>query len=107
MILCDTNILISAFNNRERAISQLEKIGLENVVLSSITIMELYQGMGNKKELKTMINNVKYFDVIQIDEKISIKAIELIRDYKLSHGLEIPDAIIAATAIVYDIVLYT
>ena len=34
-------------------------------------------------------------------------AIDLIANFKLSHGLQIPDAIIGATAIVYDIPLYT
>lgn len=38
---------------------------------------------------------------------ISTKAIELIEAYRLSHGLQIPDAIIAATSIVYQIPLHT
>ena len=107
MVLCDTNIFISAFNGRQDTIEQLDKVGLDKIVLSAVTVMELFQGMSNKEELARMKKKIKYYDVIQIDEGISAKAIELIETYKLSHGLSIPDAIIGATAVVHQIQLYT
>lgn len=107
MVLCDTNILIHAFNGNQDTISKLEIIGLQNVILSSITVMELLQGMGNKTELSQMKKKIRYYDVIHLDDKISSKAIELIEKYKLSHNLQIPDAIIGATAIVHRIELFT
>lgn len=54
-----------------------------------------------------MKKRIKFYDVVQIDNAISEKAIEFIEKYKLSHGIQIPDAIIGATAIVYQIPLYT
>lgn len=107
MILCDTNIFISAFNGRQETIEQLERIGLENIVLSVVTLMELYCGMGNKTELARMKKKLKFYDVVHIDKDISAKAVELIASFKLSHNLQIPDAIIGASAIVYQIPLYT
>ena len=107
MILCDTNIFISAFNGRKDTVEQLETIGLDNVVLSAVTVMELIQGMGNKNELAQMKRKIKYYDIVQIDKSISIRAIEFIESFKLSHGLQIPDAIIGATAVEYQIPLYT
>ena len=107
MILCDTNIFISAFNGREDTIQNLEEIGLDNIIISSITLMELYQGMGNKEELAKMKKRLKFYDVIHIDKEISEKSVELISLYKLSNHLQIPDAIIAATSLVKDIPLYT
>lgn len=107
MILCDTNIFISAFNGRTDTIDQLNKIGLSEIALSAVTVMELLQGMGNKQELAQMKKKIKYYDVVQIDKAISQKAIEFIENYKLSHGLLIPDAIIGATAVIYQIPLYT
>jgi len=71
MILCDTNIFIHAFNGNEETINSLKEIGYENIVLSSITVMELYQGMGNKRELEVMKKRIKYYDVIEIDERVS------------------------------------
>ncbi len=81
MVLCDTNIFISAFNGRQDTIDQLSKIGLDEVVFSAITVMELFQGMGNKYELARMKKKIKYYDIVQIDEAISIKAIEFIEIY--------------------------
>jgi predicted nucleic acid-binding protein len=107
MLLCDTNIFISAFNGRQNTIDQLDKIGLDEIVLSAVTVMELFQGMGNKEELAQMKKKIKYYDVVQIDEEVSRKAIEFIESYKLSHGLSIPDAIIGATSVVHQIPLYT
>lgn len=54
-----------------------------------------------------MKKRIKVYDVVQIDSAISAKAIELIESYRLSHGLQIPDAIIAAMSIVYQIPLHT
>lgn len=107
MVLCDTNIFIHAFNGHPSTIEQLKRIGLHNILLSSITVMELYQGMGNKQELAIMRKKLVFYDVVQIDKRISEKAIELIAEFKLSHGLQIPDALIASTAVSYDLPLFT
>lgn len=107
MVLCDTNIFISAFNGRTDTIDQLDKIGLTEIALSAVTVMELFQGMGNKNELAQMKKRIRFYDVVQIDNLISEKTIEFIEKYKLSHGLQIPDAIIGATAVIYKIPLYT
>jgi predicted nucleic acid-binding protein len=107
MILCDTNILIHAFNGKINTIQELNNFGYPNIVLSAVTVMELLQGMGNKTELAQMKKKLKYFDVIQFDDLISEKAIELIENFRLSHNLQIPDAIIGATAIVHQIPFFT
>ena len=107
MVLCDTNILIHAFNGRFDTIQQLNNIGYANILLTAITVMELYQGMGNKIELAQMKKKIKYFDVIQFDDQVSEKSIELIAQFRLSNDLQIPDAIIGATAIVHQIPLFT
>lgn len=80
---------------------------MDDIVLSAVTVMELFQGMGNKEELARMKKKIKYFDVAQMDEAISAKAVEFMETDKLSHGLTIPDAIIGATAVVHQIPLYT
>lgn len=107
MVLCDTNIFIHAFNGNSVTIEELNKIGLSNIILSAVTVMELYQGMGNKAELDQMKKRINFYDKLQIDKATSIMASGFIEDYRLSHGLLIPDAIIGATAIVHNIPLYT
>lgn len=102
MILCDTNIFIHAFNGRQETIDQLQAIGLEQVALSVITIMELYQGMGNKRELAQMKRKIRYYDLVEIDVPTSRLAVELMESFKLSHNLQIPDAMIGATAVIHQ-----
>jgi hypothetical protein len=107
MILCDTNIFIHAFNGNAQTIEELNQIGHEIIVLSTITVMELFQGMGNKRELEMMKKRIRYYDFIEIDIPVSKLALELVEQFNLSHGLKIPDAIIAATAVVHQIELHT
>jgi hypothetical protein len=42
-----------------------------------------------------------------VDAVISECFVELMETYSLSHGLAIPDALIAATALVHDVELFT
>lgn len=107
MVLCDTNIFIHAFNGNTNTINELTNIGFDNIILSAITVMELYQGMGNKNELAQMKSRIRSYDVIEIDMAISQLSVSLVDQFNLSHGLLIPDAIIGATAIVHQIPLFT
>jgi len=54
-----------------------------------------------------MKKKLRFYDIVQVDSHISKMAIDLIENFKLSHSLQIPDAIIGATAIVHNIPLYT
>ena len=105
--ICDTNIFIKLFKDDETVKAELAKIGSNNILMPSITAMELYQGMQNKVELRAMIRKIRYFNLINLNEAASEKAIEIIAEYKLSHGIAIPDALIGAIALTYDLELYT
>jgi len=54
-----------------------------------------------------MKKKIKYYDIIEVDVEISKLATQLIDQFNLSHGLLIPDAIIAASAVVHQIELFT
>ena len=56
MILCDTNVIIEILKGNKKIIKITESIGLENIAISSITVMELYFGALNKKELDKIKN---------------------------------------------------
>jgi predicted nucleic acid-binding protein len=107
MILCDTDIFIEAMKNNIRAVDSFRKIGFENVALSAITLMELYFGALNKREMAKIKNHLNQLKIIQVDKDISEAATELIEKYAKSHGLHIPDALIAATAIFHRMQLFT
>jgi len=106
-VICDTNIFISLFRNIPQTVTELELIGSENVLIPSISVMELYRGMLNKKEMADMQKKLSSYNVLHFNEEVSKQTIELINKFKLSHNLQIPDAIIGAMSIVYNIELYT
>ena len=107
MILCDTNVIIEALKKNPVVIQMIEKIGLERIAVSVVTVMELYYGALHKAELKKIKRHLSSIRIFQIDEAISVAASELIERYAKSHGLQIPDALIAATSINRDLQLYT
>lgn len=107
MILCDTNILIEFYNNNQQVIETLRAIGRENLSISVITQAELYYGALNKRELQKIKKHLALLHLYPIDSSISDLFEELMETYVLSHKLSIPDALIAATALVHQIELYT
>jgi predicted nucleic acid-binding protein len=111
-IICDTDVLIDYFdknNSRNASIATLLEtvIGLDNVIISSITKMELLFGATNKSDLNLINKKLGRFSIILINERINLTAISLIQEYKLSHGLAMADALIAATALETKLNLFT
>ena len=99
-LLVDTDILIDVSREIQEAIdclSQIEQQG--SIAISCITQMELIIGCRNKKELETLDDFLAEFEIISVDTAISDTAVKLLQEYRLSHGLLIADALIAATAI--------
>ncbi len=108
IILCDTNIFIHWFDGNAEIDHVLRSdIGLKYIGLPSIVYMELLQGMGNKNELTVMRKRIEKFHIVDITEPISKRTREYIKTYSLSHKLQIPDAFIAATAVEYNLRLFT
>jgi hypothetical protein len=98
--IIDTDILIDAARRVPEAMSCLNKIGKKSTLaISVITQMELYIGCRNKTELRNTEHFLKLFQIVNLNDKSCQTAVDLLKQYRLSHGLMIPDALIAATAI--------
>ncbi|MBU1340280.1 MAG: type II toxin-antitoxin system VapC family toxin [Proteobacteria bacterium] len=101
MIIVDTDILIDAARCIDDAVNCLQQIeDKSSLAISAVTQMELIIGCRNKKELKSLEHFLQRFEIISLNEQISDTAADLLKTYRLSHGLLIADALIAATAIV-------
>ena len=103
LTIVDTDVLIDAALQINKAIDCLD--GLEQnsmLAISVITQMELFVGCRNKTELGNTKRFLQRFQVLKLSDQISDKAIGLLLQYRLSHGLAIPDALIAATAITFN-----
>ena len=107
MILCDTNILIEFYKNNPQIVQELRQIGQSQLAVSPITQAELYFGALNKVELKKIKQHLSLLSQFPLDVSVSAIFLQLMEIYSLSHKLSLPDALIAATALVHNLELYT
>ena len=107
MLLCDTNIFIGVYRNNPEIENKLKGIGIDNLAISDVTKAELLIGAKNKVELNAIHKHLKTLFTLHITSEISELAVDLVDEYCLSHKLLLPDALIAATAICFDIDLFT
>jgi predicted nucleic acid-binding protein len=100
VVIIDTDILIDVSRDISEALDCLQQVE-QNAALaiSLVTQMELLIGCRNQRELQTLEKFLLRFQVLKLNEPVSDKAVDLLRQYRLSHGLLIADALIAATAI--------
>ena len=105
--LVDTDVLIWYLRGEQKAYDLIHS--LNGFFISSVTYMELVQGMRNKNELKILKNTLKSWDVkiLYISEEISAKALFYVEEYFLSHSMQLADALIGATATNFGLTLHT
>lgn len=106
-MLVDTDVLIWYMRGNEKARRAIRN--LDGFSISVVTYIELVQGLRNKKELNLMRNSFKRLNagIIYINEEISTKAMFLVEQYYLSHSIELADALIGATSMIYGLPLLT
>jgi len=104
MYLLDTNAVIYYFKGMQKAVAVFKLIedANEEVNLSVITKIELLS-FDNEDELKNIDRLLVNSRIFSLDDEIVDKTIEVRRKYKL----KLPDAIIAATAMVNNLILVT
>ena len=95
--LVDTDILIDFFRCNEAATDYLDSLGEWSV--SVVTAMELVAGAKDKNEVQDIDLMLAAYRSIPLNEDVGNLAYNLMKSYSKSHGLEPPDALIAATAI--------
>lgn len=96
-LLIDTDVLIDYLKANSQAVDFLENL-TQVLLISSITVAELYAGVREGKERTALDNFISVFEVVPIDEKIATIGGLYRRDYGKSHGVGLADALIAATA---------
>ena len=98
-LLVDTDIVIDFLRGEIEAISFFQaNSGFIN--FSAITVAEIYAGIKGKKEETEVERLFSIFPVIETTNRIAMEAGKLVKEYRPSHSVEIPDAIIAATCII-------
>ena len=106
-MLVDTDVLIWHLRGHPQAARRLDE--LQPLTISSVSYLEVLQGMRNKAELAAVqkMLRLRQAEVRPITEAITFRATELMETMTLSHGLQMGDALIAATALELGIPLLT
>ena len=106
-MLVDTDVLIWHLRGYPQATRRLDELGA--LTLSAISWFEVLQGMRNRAELaavKKMLDK-RSARLLPVTEAITLRATELMELLTLSHGLQMGDALIAATAIEHQLPVLT
>ncbi|MCI0607926.1 MAG: type II toxin-antitoxin system VapC family toxin [Anaerolineae bacterium] len=99
--------MIEFYKGNLPVIDELHEIGVRDLVVSVVSIGELYYGARDKSELTKMRKHLSLMKQIPLDPDISNHFLALLEEYALSHRLSVPDALIAATALSQNYLLYT
>jgi len=106
-MLFDTDVIIWALRGNKKA---ADRIDAEAVLqLSAVSYMELLKGSRNKEDQRqttTFIRDMN-FESLPIDTDVSHRATVYMEEYALSAGLDLADALIAATAAEHKIPICT
>ncbi len=105
-LLLDTCVLIDYLRNRPAATDFLHRMQ-ERAAVSVITTAELYAGVRDEAEQTRVDAVLTRLLVRDVDLAIARLAGRFRREYRQSHGVAIPDALIAATAEVHGARLVT
>lgn len=102
--IADTTVLVDYLRNNESARGFLER---ERPAISSVSRAELIHGAQDKPGLREAMALCDSLEELSFTEVSTKDALRLLQRYHLSHGLFFLDALIAATALEYNLTLVT
>lgn len=107
MVIFDTNILIELYRGNEKTREIVLALDDTTFYISAITVAEFLVGARNKTEMRNIRAQLNHYNMLPITEDISNLFVSLFQEYSLSHKPSVPDTLIAATTLYYDLPLLT
>lgn len=106
--LIDSNILIDSSRGVVAAALFVQaRFNAGELLISVVSGMEMVQGSRNLAELQRVRQLLQNAIIVPLSDDASMRALHLMDQFYLSHGLVIADALIAATALDRGLILYT
>ena len=98
-MIFDTDVLIWASRGNPKAARAID--AATDRALSIVSLMELLQSARSKLEARQIRQSLRQlqFRILPLSEPIGATATALIEEHALAHGIQVADALIAATAI--------
>ena len=107
LIILYTDILIEIIRMNATVIQKCDRLGAQNLAISSISYCEFLAGSYDKAELLRNINFLDKFILVSVNNKIDKLLTALFKSFAISHRPGIPDMLIAATSLYYNHSVYT
>jgi predicted nucleic acid-binding protein len=107
MVLVDTDVLIECLRGSPVAKNWLTTLIDETVGIPGVVAMELLMGCRNQSELQQVQRFLSAFTPVWPEAPEFERGYCLLLAHRLSSGLSIPDALVAAMALVRGFRLYT
>jgi predicted nucleic acid-binding protein len=104
--LVDTNVIVDFLRHRREALAFIDTLRGKPAI-SVVSVMELYAGASSRKEETRIERLLAGSSVLSVSIEIARAAGQHIKHYRVSHGLDDLDALIAATAEHYGLALAT
>ncbi len=105
-LIVDADVLIDTLRRYPDA-SRFIADNHTHIVVSIITIAELYAGVRGKREERDIINLCDLFERLPVSEEIAIRAGWMRNKYGPSDGVGLADSLVAATAEIHGARLVT
>ena len=105
-VLIDSDIVIDFLRGEKQALTLL-KAETDALCFSAVTVAEIHAGVRGAREEEEVDRLFSLIPVFAVSHDIARHAGKFVKQYRASHAVELPDAIIAATCIAHDALLYT
>jgi predicted nucleic acid-binding protein len=101
-MMFDTDVLIWASRGNLRAARTIDAVS--DRAISVVSFMEMIQGARSKQEARRIGQSLRQlrFRILPLSEAIGTAATTIIEKHALAHGIQLADALIAATAMEAD-----
>ncbi|MBI1786249.1 MAG: type II toxin-antitoxin system VapC family toxin [Acidobacteria bacterium] len=108
-VLVDSDVLIEVLRQADAGIAAKWEAMLENETLlmySPVTAAEVWHGVRDREQTRVAAA-FSVMACVPIDHEIGQKAGQYLRSYHASHNIGLGDALIAASAVLHEIPLWT
>lgn len=107
MILLDTDVAIDLLRQYPPAVTWLDALGEEEIILPGFVVMELIQGCRNRSEQEKMEKELGEYGVTWPFQETCGEALAVFTRCHLGRGIGILDALIGQMAVALNLPLHT
>jgi len=106
-VIIDTCVLIELQRGNPVVINKVYEFDQRDIFITPVVVAEFYRGARDKEEWLKCRKLISKFGILSLNELVTNVFIDIFDNFSLSHRPSIPDMLIAAASVHYNIPLYT